>query len=231
MPIILEDIPSTDYKIYFVKQCDNRDFNRGAMKNIGFLAMKEKYPNDYQNITFVFNDVDTMPRTKNLLNYNTNVGIIKHFYGKENTLGGIVSIKGSDFEKTLGFPNFWAWGYEDNMFQFRVLKNGLTISRTTFFKIGDPNILQLNENMNRIVNRNEFNRYINLTDEGFSSISGLEYDIDEENKFVHVRQFKTEVENNTSENQLYDLRSGNRPFNINPIQARGRRGSTMSLRL
>ena len=231
MPTILEDIPSTDYKIYFVQQCDARDFNRGAMKNVGFLAMKEKYPNDYQNITFVFNDVDTMPRKKNLLNYNTEVGTIKHFYGQENTLGGIVSIKGSDFEKTLGYPNFWAWGYEDNMLQIRALKYGLTIDRSTFFKIGDPNILQLNENLNRIINRDEFNRYINYTSEGFSSINGLVYDIDESNRFIHVTKFRTEVENNPAGNQLYDLRKGNRPFNVNPVQGRGRRGSMMSLRL
>jgi hypothetical protein len=231
MPTILEDIPSTDYKIYFIQQCDNRNFNLGAMRNIGFLAMKNKYPNDYQNITFVFNDVDTMPRTKNLLNYNTEVGTIKHFYGQENTLGGIISIKGSDFEKILGYPNFWAWGYEDNMLQFRALKNGLTIDRSNFFKIGDPHILQLNENTNRIVNRNEFNRYINNTSEGFSSINELVYDIDESTRFVNVTQFKTEVENNPDGNQLYDLRRGNRPFNVNPIQARGRRAGSMSMRL
>ena len=231
MPTILEDIPANDYKIYFVQQCDTRDFNRGAMKNIGFLAIKDKYPDDYKNITFVFNDVDTMPRTKNLIDYNTDFGIIKHFYGQSNTLGGIVSIKGSDFEKTQGYPNFWAWGYEDNMLQIRANNAGLTIDRNQFFKTGDSNIIQLNESINRVVNRNEFNRYINYTTEGFSSINNLVYDIDESNGFIHVTKFKTEVEDNPSQNELYDLRKGNRPFNItNPIQARGgRRNKGMNM--
>ena len=40
MTFVLEDIP--DYEIHFVHQSDRRSFNRGATKNIGFLAMKDK---------------------------------------------------------------------------------------------------------------------------------------------------------------------------------------------
>ena len=40
MTFILED--DDDYEIYFAHQCDNRNFNRGGTKNIGFLALKEK---------------------------------------------------------------------------------------------------------------------------------------------------------------------------------------------
>ena len=231
MPTILQDVPTTDYKIYFVQQCDARDFNRGAIKNIGFLAMKEKYPNNYKNITFVFNDVDTLPREKNIIDYNTEIGNIKHYYGHTNTLGGIVSIKGADFEKTLGYPNFWAWGYEDNMLQIRAIQNNINIDRTQFYKVGDPNILRLNDSPLRIVNQNEFNRYINITKEGFASISNIDYTIDENNGFINVTKFDTGVVNDKSKNKIYDLRNGSKPFNIpSPQLSGGRRGSFMGMR-
>jgi len=231
MPIVLEDVPTTDYKIYFVQQCDARDFNRGAIKNIGFLAMKEKYPNNYKNITFVFNDVDTLPREKNIIDYNTEVGNIKHYYGHTNTLGGIVSIKGADFEKTLGYPNFWAWGYEDNMLQIRAIQNNINIDRTQFYKVGDPNILHLNDSPLRIINQNEFNRYISITKEGFASITKIDYSIDENKGFINVTKFDTGVVNDRSKNKIYDLRNGSKPFNVPPAQLNGgRRGSSMSMR-
>ena len=58
-----------NYEIYFSHQCDARSFNRGATKNIGFLIVKNKYPNDYKNMTLVFNDVDIMPLNKNFIDY------------------------------------------------------------------------------------------------------------------------------------------------------------------
>jgi len=232
----MEDYPKSDYSIYFVHQLDSRGFNRGAVKNIGFLAMKEKYPNDYKKITFVFNDVDTMPYTKNFLNYKTTPGVIKHFYGYTHALGGIVSICGEDFEKMGGFPNFWAWGYEDNMLNVRAIRQNIMIDRSQFYPIMDKNIFQMKDSLMRTVNRDEFDRYASDTTEGFSDIINLQYDIDEENGVIGVKTFLTAVQENESTNTNYDLRNGNKVFppSINSLyinKTGQRRRPAMGMRL
>ena len=81
MKYILEDYDTESYKIFYIQQDDERPFNRGAIKNMGFLYVKHLYPNNYKNITLVFNDIDTVPYCKNILNYETELGKIKHFFG------------------------------------------------------------------------------------------------------------------------------------------------------
>lgn len=157
MNYILEDYKKSDYKIYFIHQNDYREFNRGGLKNIGFLVMKNQYRNNYQNITFVFNDIDSVPYKKGLLDYKTKQGNIKHFFGTTKTLGGIVSITGSDFEKIGGFPNYWTWGFEDNVLYNRAMKNNLKIDRSTFFPLFNHNIIHLTDNLKRTININHTN--------------------------------------------------------------------------
>jgi hypothetical protein len=146
MKYILEDYEDTDYKIVFIEQSnDGKPFNRGAMKNIGLLAVKDLYPKTYMNKTLVFNDVDTIPHKKGLLEYKTISSRVKHFFGTQQALGGIVSINAGDFERIGGFPNYWGWGYEDNVLQARVLQPGskLKIDRSQFHSMNDQAILHL----------------------------------------------------------------------------------------
>ena len=190
MKHILEDIPKTDYEIYYVEQKDRLPFNRGAMKNIGFLAIKYKYPDHYKDISFVFNDIDTVPYSKNVIQYETTRGVVKHFYGFKFALGGIFSIKGSDYEITNGFPNFWSWGGEDNYMQKRVEQARLLIDRTCFFEILDKNILQLCDGIKRLICRKEAATVVNMTTmDGLITIRNLNYEFKDE--YINVYHFET----------------------------------------
>jgi len=219
MDFILEG--QSDYEILFVHQCDARNFNRGAMKNIGFLAIKEKYPDSYKDISFVFNDVDTLPFHK-LFDYETTQGVVKHYYGFETALGGIVVIKGSDFELINGYPNYWGWGMEDASLQKRCFAYGLQIDRSNFYTIGSPEILQLFDGVSRLVSKKDPQRM--KTDngqDGLRSIHKLLFTTDREslnpddNKFVvesertfvvNVTSFMTMVRFETDSYYEYDLR-------------------------
>ena len=174
MAEILEDYHPSYYRIIFVHQADNRSFNRGATKNIGFMHVKNMYPNDYRSITLVFNDVDTFPSEKNVIpSYETKPNVIKHFYGFTYALGGIISVRGEDFEKLNGFPNYWAWGFEDNSIQRRALKSNVKIDRDIFYSYGNTKITQLNDEGTRVVNHSEFDRYLLATNEGIRTITQI----------------------------------------------------------
>ena len=181
MEYILEDYKKDTVAIYFVEQLDNRDFNRGAVKNIGFLAIRDRYPNSYKQITLVFNDVDTFPYKKNILNYRTKSGVIKHFFGFETTLGGIFSITGGDFEKLKGFPNFWTWGYEDNYIYNKAIKsNSMIVDRSNFYKIFDHRIVHMTDSLKRTINTKQLNSNDPIVENSnnFESIGNLHYKFD-----------------------------------------------------
>jgi hypothetical protein len=214
MVSVLSDYHKHSYKIYYIHQTDRREFNRGALKNIGFLKVKDEYPNDYANITLVFNDIDTMPFNKGVLNYATQPGKIKHFYGLNFALGGIVSITAGDFEKINGFPNLWTWGYEDNLLNKRALANNLVIDRSVFYPLADKNILQLYDGTFRNLYRSEFDRFVKDTNEGINTITDLKYTTDNTTGFVDIQTFSTGIEVSESDKIFYDIRKGSTPFKV-----------------
>ena len=220
MNFILEG--SDDYEILFVHQMDSRPFNRGATKNIGFITMKEKYPDTYKDITFIFNDVDTLPFHK-LFDYQTVLGTVKHYYGFESALGGIVVIKGQDFELVNGYPSYWGWGMEDACLQNRCLYNKIKIDRSQFYPIGSPEILQLFDGVERLVSPKDPQRMKQDRGiDGLKTIHKLTYTIDKEsanpadNKYivpdqdrvfyVNVTSFMTLVHFESDQYHQYDLR-------------------------
>jgi hypothetical protein len=232
MSFILEDCD--DYEIYFSHQCDARTFNRGAAKNIGFLAIKDKYPNDYKDITFIFNDVDTIPFNK-IFDYQTTHGVVKHYYGFKYALGGVVVMKGADFERINGFPCYWGWGMEDNALQKRCDGYGLTVDRSVFYEIGSPEILQLFDGISRIISKKDPWRGENDDGvDGLRTIHQLKFAIDEKSEnpndnifavhntrifFINISTFMTRIPFGSEEYYNYDLREPKRKI-INPDKIR-----------
>ncbi len=221
------------YEIYFSHQCDKRSFNRGATKNIGFLAVKKKYPDHYKDITLVFNDIDTIPFS-NIFNYDTIPGQVKHFYGFEYALGGIVSINAGDFEMINGYPSFWGWGLEDSVLQKRCLESNLTINRDQFYPIGSPDILHLFDGVSRIINRKDPIRANNDNGlDGHMSIGNLYYTIDSDSRnpvdnihvvtsnkifFINIVSFTTGTKFENKNFCKYDLRTDPREIRIDSLK-------------
>jgi hypothetical protein len=218
-----QEIARGEYQIYLIHQQDDRPFNRGAMKNIGFLVIQQKYPNYYEDITLVFQDLDTLPYCRDLLTFPTRKQVVKHFYGFTYALGGIVSITGADFLKTNGFPNFWGWGMEDTTLQKRCEKTReIYIDRSQFFRIGSPEIIHLFDGVSRIINKKE--PYRGENDDGIDGIKTiqnltyqLESDIDNIH-IVHCTHFLTRYPYEKETYHTYDLRDPPRKI-IHPKKA------------
>ena len=145
------DPDTASYRVLVVHQNpnDKRPFNRGAMKNVGFLAVKQLYPDTYKNVSIIFNDVDIMPFREGVFHADTVPGVVRHNYGYTTCLSAHFVIKAGDFERAGGFPNIWTWGLEDYLLQERVLSVGLKIDRSRFRPTGDRTVLQFFDGMTR----------------------------------------------------------------------------------
>lgn len=178
-----------DYEIIYAHQNNDLKFNRGGMKNIGFLYAKEKYPDTYEDITFVFNDVDTVPYKSGLFNYETTHGVVKHFYGYEFALGGIFSITGKDFEKANGFPNYWGWGFEDNVMQNRVNDNGFETNRNQYFTVDKYEVLHFFDDYKKKISSdvllNQFKKKFVETD-GLNTLKNIDYQFNNETNMLDI---------------------------------------------
>tara|TARA_B100000282_G_scaffold288606_1_gene257455 strand:+ start:1155 stop:2030 length:876 start_codon:yes stop_codon:yes gene_type:complete len=181
-------------KFLYIHQVDDKLFNRGAMKNIGFIYIKNTYPKHYKDITLIFHDVDFYPDSTSLLPYKAKDGEVEHYYGFKYVLGGIFCIKGKDFEKIGGFPNYWGWGFEDNKIYLRCLESKLTINRDNFYDIYDKHFIYYDKgdknDLVKTISDLEFNLFQSkVYGETFNDIKNLKITVVE--NIVNVTYFET----------------------------------------
>ncbi len=124
-----------DAQFFIIHQINPQEFNRGALKNIGFLEVCKIRPDGL----FIFHDVDTYPTYWGSINYDAKPGEFKRpvMNSSPENLGLICSCWKGEFEKTNGFANYWGWGSEDVALYFRAKKLGIYINENNMINYKD----------------------------------------------------------------------------------------------
>lgn len=120
------------YCIHIIEQLGEKNFNRGKLKNIGFVLAQEE--NNY----FCFHDVDMLPISEtcdySYVKKPTHLAEkVEQFQWKlpiPNYFGGVVLFDRHSFYLINGYYNdFWGWGCEDDDLFNRCNRRGIDIER------------------------------------------------------------------------------------------------------
>lgn len=135
------DLSDIDYEIIIVNQDNAKQFNRGALLNIGFLEA-EKKGCDY----VVFHDVDMLPIEVDYSYSNIPLLLATDFILEEDEkerelfdqyFGGVTMFTVESFRKINGYSNkYWAWGYEDTDLLLRCELNGIELDTLSLKNYG-----------------------------------------------------------------------------------------------
>jgi hypothetical protein len=171
-----------DAEFYIIHQINPGEFNRGAIKNIGFLEVCKIRPDGL----FIFHDVDAYPTYWGSINYDTKRGEFRRpvLNTAEDNLGLICCCWKEDFEKTNGFANYWGWGSEDGALYYRAKKLGIHINQDNIIHYLDKRFV-INHEHYRNVSKEHFfadknGTLLNLertTGDNSNGLSSIEYEV------------------------------------------------------
>jgi beta-1,4-galactosyltransferase 1 len=170
-----------DAQFYIIHQINSNEFNRGALKNIGFLEFLKVRPDGL----FIFHDVDTLPTYWGSIKYEAKPGEIRHSVGEKNhNLGTICSFWKNEFEKVNGFPNYWGWGIEDVTIWYRAKKLNITIDETNISDLNDSKKVYNPKHYRDVkkeyasANKNtELHQIEMKTNNPYNGLSNIEYEV------------------------------------------------------
>jgi len=171
-----------DVQFYIIHQINVGEFNRGAMKNIGFLEICKTRPDGL----FIFHDVDTYPTYWGSIPYEAKRGEFKRpvlNMASEN-LGLICSCWKEEFEKTNGFANYWGWGSEDGALYNRAKKLGIQIDEKNMLDYSNKKYVICEEHYRNVSKEHYYTaKNANLLDleiksgDSSNGLSNIEYEI------------------------------------------------------
>ncbi|XP_033736202.1 beta-1,4-galactosyltransferase 2-like [Pecten maximus] len=127
---------NADFTIYVVEQAPGSHFNRGMMRNVGFVEASKIA--DYD--CFIFNDVDSIfeddrnifrcGRDNSVRHLVTGVDVFDYKLKYSILVGGIIAFTPAQFRKVNGYSNFYFdWGAEDDDIYYRTERENMVIER------------------------------------------------------------------------------------------------------
>jgi hypothetical protein len=127
------------YRVFIIEQESGSPFNRGAIKNIGFVLGREE--SDYT----CFHDIDYLPVWADYSWSDTPCCIIWHGaetrplstrhpqrlrHKMEDFYGAVILTPNVLFEQVGGYANtYWGWGWEDTDLKYRYEAAGIEFTR------------------------------------------------------------------------------------------------------
>lgn len=119
------------YELIIVEQAKGKDFNRGALLNIGFQKA-ERLNCDY----IAFHDIDMLPINSDYSYSEYPVHLITELDLPESVnrtlfegyFGGVTIFPSNVFRAVNGYSNgYYGWGFEDDDLLLRCIENGINI--------------------------------------------------------------------------------------------------------
>ncbi len=170
---------------YIIDQNNADKFNRGLLLNLGYIIAKRKHYDRY-----IFHDIDSYPDDDLFEIYHKYIDMNIHYaspylgykYTNYNFFGGVIGLKGSDFERINGFPNtFFGWGGEDDALYNRIVKNNIKVYRPSKGRYilpdhAKPTNSELNEKKYRLI----LNDLKNYRNDGLQQLLNL---------FINIKKF------------------------------------------
>lgn len=158
-----------DYNIFIVEQDGAKQFNRGALLNIGF-----KYALEHKCDYVVFHDIDMLPSEVDYSYSDKPIHLSTNFFYEndekerdvfEEYFGGVTMFPVEDFKKINGYSNkYWAWGYEDDDLLLRCKENEIELDTLKIKNFGrDGKSLKFNGNDALVKCKNVINLNSNAT--------------------------------------------------------------------